>query len=134
MWAGYQRLWQELRDYARATRRNGAALIDEPSVRERLARCYVDIQLMRLANLRLITRYMRGMPPGAETSYMKLYWVTTEQGLSDLSLSLAGPAGLVMGGEWLRLYFMSRAASIYGGTEDIQRNIIAERVFGLPRG
>src|SRR3990170_1200359 len=121
MLAGYQRLWQELRDYARATRRHGAALIDDPSVRDRLARSYVDIQLMRLANLRLITRYMRGLPPGAETSYMKLYWVTTEQGLSDLSLSLAGPAGLAMrgsrravnAGEWLRLYFLSRAASIY---------------------
>jgi alkylation response protein AidB-like acyl-CoA dehydrogenase len=142
MLAGYQRLWDELRDYARATRRNGAALIDEPSVRERLARSYVDVQLMRLANLRYITRYMRGLPPGAETSYMKLYWVTAEQGLCDLALSLAGPAGLAMpgspravnAGEWLRLYFMSRAASIYGGTEDIQRNIIAERVFGLPRG
>ena len=134
MLAGYRRLWQELRDYARATRRHGAALIDDPSVRDRLARSYVDIQLMRLANLRLITRYMRGLPPAAETSYMKLYWVTAEQGLSDLSLSLAGPAALAMGGEWLRLYFMSRGASIYGGTEDIQRNIIAERVFGLPRG
>ena len=65
MLAGYQRLWQELRDYARATRRNGAALIDDPSVRDRLARSYVDIQLMRLVNLRLITRYMRGLPPGA---------------------------------------------------------------------
>jgi alkylation response protein AidB-like acyl-CoA dehydrogenase len=134
MLAGYQRLWEELREYARAMRRNGAPLIEDPSVRDRLARTYVDIQLMRLANLRLITRYMRGLPPGAETSYMKLYWVTAEQGLSDLSLSLAGPAGLALGGEWLRLYFLSRAASIYGGTEDIQRNIIAERVFGLPRG
>jgi alkylation response protein AidB-like acyl-CoA dehydrogenase len=142
MIAGYQRHWDELRDFARATRRNGSALIDDASVRERLARCWVDVQLMRLVNLRLLTRYMRGLPPGAETSYMKLYWGKTEQGLSDLAMSLAGPDGLAMagspravyGGEWLRLYVMSRAASIYGGTEDIQRNIIAERVFGLPRG
>jgi alkylation response protein AidB-like acyl-CoA dehydrogenase len=142
MLAGYQRHWEELREFARTTRRNGRPLIEEPSVRERLARCWVDVQLMRLANLRLLTRYMRGLPPGAETSYMKLYWVKTEQGLSDLALSLAGPDGLataaspraIHGGEWLRLYFMSRAASIYGGTEDIQRNIISERVFGLPRG
>jgi len=142
MLAGYQRLWNELRDYTRATQRDNRALIDEPSVRERLARSWLDIQLMRLANLRYITRYMRGLPPGAETSYMKLYWVTTEQGLGDLALSLAGPDGLAMpgapgaiaGGEWLRAYFMSRAASIYGGTQDIQRNIIAERIFGLPRG
>jgi alkylation response protein AidB-like acyl-CoA dehydrogenase len=116
--------------------------VEDPVVRERLAQSYTDIQLMRLANLRLISRYMRGTPPGAETSIMKLHWADTEQRLSDLSLALAGPDGLVMsgsprsvaGGEWLRQYFMSRAASIYGGTQDIQRNIIAERVFGLPRG
>ena len=134
MLAGYQKLWNELRDYARATRRNGAALIEDAIVRQRLAETWTDIQLMRLANLRYITQYMRGIPPGAETSYMKLYWVTTEQGLGELALSLAGPDGLSSGGAWLRAYFMSRAASIYGGTQDIQRNIIAERVFGLPRG
>ena len=142
MLAGYEKLWNELRDYARATRRNGKPLIDDPAVREQLAQSYTDIQLMRLANLRLITRYMRGLAPGAETSIMKLHWAETEQRLSDLSLALAGPEGLalrgspraVAGGEWLRLYFLSRAATIYGGTQDIQRNIIAERVFGLPRG
>ncbi len=142
MLTGYEKLWNELRDFARATRRGGRLLVDDPRVRERLAKSYADIQLMRLANLRLITRYMRGDSPGAETSIMKLHWVETEQGLSDLSLALAGPDGLTMrgspravaAGEWLRLYFLSRAASIYGGTQDIQRNIIAERVFGLPRG
>jgi alkylation response protein AidB-like acyl-CoA dehydrogenase len=144
MLAGYQKLWDELRDYARATHRNGAPLIEDAIVRQRLARCWTDIQLMRLANLRYITQYMRpdGSGPGAETSYMKLYWGTTEQGLSDLSLSLGGPDALALAGssraiangEWLRLYFLSRASTIYGGTEDIQRNIIAERVFGLPRG
>jgi alkylation response protein AidB-like acyl-CoA dehydrogenase len=142
MIAGYQRLWDELRDYARSTRRNGQLLVDDSRVRERLAESYVDIQLMRLANLRLLTRYMRGDAPGAETSYMKLMWVTTEQRLNDLAFALAGPDGLAMpgapraiaGGDWVRQYFMSRAASIYGGTQDIQRNIIAERIFGLPRG
>jgi alkylation response protein AidB-like acyl-CoA dehydrogenase len=142
MIAAYQRLWEELRVHARSTHRDGRALADDPRVRERLAVSYVDIQLMRLANLRLLTRYMRGDPPGAETSYMKLMWVTTEQRLNDLALALAGPDGLAMpggpraiaGGDWMRQYMMSRAASIYGGTQDIQRNIIAERIFGLPRG
>jgi alkylation response protein AidB-like acyl-CoA dehydrogenase len=142
MIAGYQRLWDELRAYARSTKRDGRALVDDPRLRERLAASYVDIQLMRLANLRLLTRYMRGDAPGAETSYMKLMWVTTEQRLNDLAFALAGPDGLAMpgapraiaGGDWLRQYFMSRASSIYGGTQDIQRNIIAERVLGLPRG
>lgn len=142
MLVGYQRLWDELREYARSTKRDGRALIDDPRVRERLARSYTDIRLMRLANLRYITRYMRGVPPGAETSYMKLYWADTEQGLCDLALSLAGPDGLAMpgapravaNGEWMRQYLMSRVATVYGGTQDIQRNIIAERIFGLPRG
>jgi alkylation response protein AidB-like acyl-CoA dehydrogenase len=144
MLAGYQKQWNELRDFARATRRNSAALIDDPLVRQRLAETWTDIQLMRLANLRYITQYMRPdtSGPGAETSYMKLYWGTTEQGLNDLALALGGPEALarqgspraVADGDWLRLYFMSRAATIYGGTEDIQRTIIADRVFGLPRG
>ncbi|MEX2158445.1 MAG: acyl-CoA dehydrogenase family protein [Dehalococcoidia bacterium] len=142
MLAGYQKLWDELRDFARATIRNGRPLIEDAIVRQRLARSWTDIQLMRLANLRYITQYMRGSQPGAETSYMKLYWGTTEQGLSDLTMSLGGPDALALSGssraiangEWLRLYFLSRASTIYGGTEDIQRNIIADRVFGLPRG
>jgi alkylation response protein AidB-like acyl-CoA dehydrogenase len=142
MLVGYQRWWDELRDYARTTRRNGRPLIQDARVRERLARAYTDVRLMRLANLRYITQYMRGAPPGFETSYMKLYWVATEQGLGDLALSLAGPDALatpgtprgVASGDWQRRYFMSRAASIYGGSHDIQRNIIAERILGLPRG
>ena len=142
MLMGYQRQWEELREYARTTHRNGRPLVEDPRVRERLAQSYTDIQLMRLANLRYITRYMRGLPPGAETSYMKLYWAPTEQGLADLSLALAGPAALAMpgsprpvaGGDWITKYLFSRVATVYGGTQDIQRNIIAERIFGLPRG
>jgi alkylation response protein AidB-like acyl-CoA dehydrogenase len=139
---GYERQWAEMCEYARATRRNGAALIDDPSVRERLAQTYTDIQLMRLVNLRYITRYMRGNAPGAETSFMKLYWAATEQGLCDLALALSGPEGLAMpgalralnDGDWAVKYLFSRVATVYGGTQDIQRNIIGERVFGLPRG
>ena len=140
--AGYQRLWSELREYARTTKSNGQPLIQDPRIRERLAESYTNIELMRLANLRYLTRYMRGLPPGAETSYMKLFWATTEKELGDLSLALVGPQGLAMpdspyaiaGGEWISKYFLSRVATVYGGTQDIQRNIIAERIFGLPRG
>ena len=139
---GYQRLWDELREHARTVRANGRALVDDVRVRERLAESYTNIKLMRLANLRYITRYMRGEAPGAETSFMKLYWGTTEQTLCDLALALGGVDALTMagspraiaGGEWLGSYLFSRAATVYGGTEDIQRNIIAERVYGLPRG
>ena len=140
MLMGFQQQWDELRDYARRTRRNGALLVDDPRVRERLAETYTNIELMRLANLRYITHYMRGAPPGAETSIMKLHWASAEQSLTDLSMSLAGPESLAMEGsavavsDWNRKYLFSRAVTIYGGTQDIQRNIIADRIFGLPRG
>jgi acyl-CoA dehydrogenase len=130
-----------MRDYARATRRNGGLLADDPRVRERLAQSYTDIQLMRLANLRYITQYNRGGAPGFETSIMKLYWAPTEQHLGDLAMELGGPDALcgagspraIHSGEWLTKYLFSRVASVYGGTQDIQRNIVAERIYGLPR-
>jgi alkylation response protein AidB-like acyl-CoA dehydrogenase len=141
MLSGYQRLWEEMRDYARVTRRSGTLLADDPRTRERLARTYTDIQLMRLANVRYITQYMRGATPGFETSIMKLYWAPTEQNLCDLATTLGGPDTLsvsaaphsVADGEWMRKYLFSRVASVYGGTQDIQRNIVAERIYGLPR-
>ena len=142
MLAGYQTQWDEMREFARNTKRNGRPLIEDARIRERLAQSYTDIQLMRLANLRYITRYVRGEAPGAETSIMKLYWASTEQGLCDLAMSLAGPEALAMPGsprafahdDWITKYLMSRVSTVYGGTLDIQRNIIAERIFGLPRG
>ena len=137
----FETVWQELRDFARTTRRGGRALIDSAVVRERLAQSYSDIRLMRLSNLRYITRYMRGMRPGEESSLMKLHWTATDQRLYDLAMALGGPASLVMPkgaralyeGTWISDYFHSRASSIYGGTQDIQRNLIAERMYGLPR-
>jgi alkylation response protein AidB-like acyl-CoA dehydrogenase len=140
--AQYIRQWQELRDYAISTHRNGRPLAHDPAIRERLAQAYCDAHLMRLTNLVYLTRYVRGQLPGAETSYMKLLWVAAAQRLADLATELGGPEALLMSGssaaiqdgQWTADYFYSRAATIYGGTQDIQRNIIAERIFGLPRG
>jgi hypothetical protein len=97
--------------------------------------------MMRLTNLRYITRYLRGVAPGEESSLMKLHWATTDQGLYDLAMALGGPASLIMlnapralySGQWNADYFYSRACTIYGGTQDIHRNLVAERIFGLPR-
>jgi alkylation response protein AidB-like acyl-CoA dehydrogenase len=140
--ARYSRQWHELREYAHAAMRNGRPLAEDPTVRERLARVYCDVELMRLTNLMYLTRYIRGQTPGLETSYMKLLWVAAAQGLADLATHLFGPEALLVAGspeaiddgEWTADYYYSRAATIYGGTQDIQRNIIAERIFGLPRG
>jgi alkylation response protein AidB-like acyl-CoA dehydrogenase len=139
--AKYRTSWEEMREFAANTWRNGQALIDDPRVREQLAQCYSDIETMRLVNLRTISRYLRGIPPAEESSLMKLHWGMTEQRLYDLAMTLGGPAALAMpgapralgDGTWNMYYFQSRSVTIYGGTQDIQRNLIAERIYGLPR-
>jgi alkylation response protein AidB-like acyl-CoA dehydrogenase len=137
----FEKAWRQEVEYARNNRRNGRLLIDDPTVRERLAQAYANIQMMRLTNLRYITRYLRGATPGEESSLMKLHWATTDQGLYDLGMALGGPASLAMlgapraicSGHWTADYFYSRACTIYGGTQDIHRNLVAERIYGLPR-
>ena len=137
----YELFWEKLRDFARSNRRRGRLLAERPDMRAALARSYVHVQMMRLANLRWLTHYLRGAPPAEETSYMKLYWSEAHQALGDLALELGGgtalglpgepaaPDGGAFAGEWA----FSRATTILGGTQDIQRNIIAERILGLPR-
>ena len=139
--AKYRTSWEEMVDHARKTRRDGKPMIEDPRVRELLAQSYADIELMRLTNLRQLTRYQRGTPPGEESSLMKLHWSLTEQRLYDLGMTLGGLGALSMAGSphalcdgsWNTYYFASRSVTIYGGTQDIQRNLIAERIYGLPR-
>ena len=137
----YERFWEKLRDFARSNRRRGQRLSERPHVRAALARTYVDVRMMRLANLRWLTHYLRGTPPAEETSYMKVYWAQAHQGLGDLALELGGGAALglpgepdaLAGGAFSNEWAFSRSTTILGGTQDIQRNIIAERILGLPR-
>ncbi len=139
--AKYRTSWEEMAEHARKTRRGGKPMIEDRRVREMLAQSYADIELMRLTNLRYITRYLRGIQPAEESSLMKLHWSMTEQRLYDLGMTLGGPAALAMSssprglcdGSWNTYYFQSRSVTIYGGTQDIQRNLIAERIYGLPR-
>jgi alkylation response protein AidB-like acyl-CoA dehydrogenase len=85
---------------------------------------------------------MRRGQPGPEGSYLKLLWSETDMRMKDLGIELEGPYGAVDrgdpravdGGRWQYEYLWSRAASIYAGTSEVQRNIIAQRVLGLPRG
>jgi len=137
----YEIFWERLNEYARVTKRGGRPLCDLPHFREGLAQTYVNIRMMKLANLRWLAHYLRGARPGLETSYMKLYWNKAHQSLTDLALEIGGVDALELPGSEAALdgaypveWMASRATTILGGTEDIQRNIIAERIFGLPRG
>ena len=120
--------------------RTGA--LDDPETGDDLAQAFIDVRLLRLHNWRTLTRLGRGEPPGAESSVVKLAWTEMTQHLSEVGLGLTGEAsplwagaeGLEAGGTWQRQWLWSKAASIAGGTSEVQRTIIGERLLGLPRG
>jgi alkylation response protein AidB-like acyl-CoA dehydrogenase len=118
-------------------KKTGAA--DDPVVRDRIAALFVDLQGLRYTNYRSLTKLMRTGVPGPEGSVAKLYWSEANQRLTSLALELLGPDAQVTGeggfwaGYWQYQQLRSRGNTIEAGTSEILRNIIAERVLGLPR-
>jgi len=99
---------------------------------------FANLYALRLASRRTFRRLDAGQVPGPDASIDKILMATSEQGLFDGALEIV-PRGLLAGDDpaaraWRSDYFYSRAASIYGGTSEIQRNIVAEHLLGLPRG
>jgi alkylation response protein AidB-like acyl-CoA dehydrogenase len=109
-------------------------LLDQPEVRKGLARAYMQGEVLRLNAAYQLSLRVSGRPPGPEGSVAKLLWAETEQALQHLVLDLVG-ADVVTdrGAEWLRSYFRSRPVSVYGGTSQIQRNLLSQRILGMPR-
>ncbi len=108
--------------------------IDDPVVRDRLTRSFVRLEVMRAHALRTL---QSGGVAGTEASVAKLLWAHWHRDLGELAMQIRGPAGMVeRDGDldpWQRLYLFSRADTIYGGSDEVQRTIIAERELGLPR-
>jgi alkylation response protein AidB-like acyl-CoA dehydrogenase len=124
-----------------ATRRNGRPLTEDPVIRQKLAASYIELELMRLNGLRSLSRVLKGQELGPEASFTKLYWSHMYQRMMETALEVAGPSSALMPGDpdapaegsFAYTFLQSRAMTIYSGTSEIQRNIIAERVLGLPR-
>jgi alkylation response protein AidB-like acyl-CoA dehydrogenase len=109
-----------------------AADLDDPDVADALVNTFVELRVLRLHNWRTLSRLSRGEEPGAESSIVKLAWTDMTQHLSDAALLVQGPAA-ALDGKWSRQWLWSKAASIAGGTSEIQKNIVGERLLGLPR-
>jgi len=132
---------ERLRALARGTRRGERAAADDPALRARLARADLRIEAMRLNGLRFLTKQLRGEPLGAETSIQKLLRAALEIELGELGLEVLGREGTLAaddpeapdGGRWQRMALSWPEVVIGGGTPNIQRNILAERVLGLPK-
>ena len=132
---------RRLIELARDTKRNGTRAADDPMVRDRIARLWTDLQAMRFTNYRALSKFLASGMPGPEGSTAKLVWSEANQRLTKLALEIEGPFALLSEGEhavadglWQRLQLRSRGNTIEGGTSEILRNIIAERVLGLPKG
>ena len=107
-------------------------LLDDPAVADQLAQAHVELAVLRLHNWRTLSRLARGIEPGPESSVVKLAWTDLTQHLSDAALQILGPASPLWG-KWGRQWLWSKAASIAGGTSEVQRTIIGDRLLGLPR-
>ena len=119
----------ELADHARRLGRG-----DERLVRQRLAQHWIEARTVQLNAYRGITRVLKTGTPGPEGSFLKLAWSELNQRMTETAIDLAGPMGQVYdGGNWQYQFLRARANTIEAGTSEVLRNILAERVLGLPR-
>lgn len=124
----------------------------DPVVRQKLAQLLIEVEIMRYLGYRVLTGYLAGSAPGAESSVSKLYWSEYHKRATDLAFELAGmrvqvdvgrrplrgyrtddPGAPNTSASWIGSYLNARAGTIYAGTSEVQRNILAEAVLGLPR-
>jgi alkylation response protein AidB-like acyl-CoA dehydrogenase len=133
---------ESLLDMARRVEKTGRVVTSDPVMRQKLAQLWIDTEALKYTGARAITKLLRGELPGPEASTGKMGWVETHQRLQELAMDIEGPYSqltrgsdrAIDGGVWQYGFLRSRANSIEGGTTEIQKNIIGERVLGLPKG
>lgn len=143
-------LFNRLVEVASQLRRDGSRAIDDPLIRQKLGHMYADIEVLRYGSLRLLSQLEKGSRPGPESSITKLYYSEMDKRHQELVLEILGPYGqLIEGapaeyalqpgvpygepGSWAYAFAWSRAGTIYAGSSEIQKNILGERVLGLPK-
>ncbi len=114
---------------------------DDPHLRDRIAQAWIDVELLRLNGMRNLAKVLAGHEPGPEGSMSKLFGQHVEQHLHELALDLGGEFAILdrgaddapNRGKWALGWLRTRASTIGGGTSEIQRNVLAERILGQPR-
>jgi len=131
-----KREFEQLLQRAKAAKRNGEPLTHDPLVRQKLAQAHVELEVFRLNTLRAVTAPSKGGAPGPEGSLLKICWSETNQRVVHYALEVLGLQAQRWDwdeGRWAFNYLRARGNSIEGGTSEIQRNIVAQRVLGLPK-
>ena len=138
----FRRELGEIVEIARRTRRGPGTAADDPIIRQRIAQAVVELEALKLHSLHILTKVERGEELGAESSMTKLQWSETHQDIGELYLDVVGADGWAArtnDGTYGELFplqesaLWSRSETIWGGSSQVQRNIVAERVLGLPR-
>jgi alkylation response protein AidB-like acyl-CoA dehydrogenase len=127
----------DLRSMISAARAVNPAALDDPDIRDRIARAWTQIELTKLLNYRALTKIIKGQKNWPEVPLAKLQWSHLAQYLAELAVDMLGPNGLlarggpdaVDGGSWTRLYSFQRYTSIGAGATEVQKNIIADRAL-----
>jgi alkylation response protein AidB-like acyl-CoA dehydrogenase len=128
---------REMRDLVELVRHRG--LNHDPLIRQRLAAAWSGLRVMELNNDRLLSAVLQGQHPGPESSIAKLHWSVWHRSFGELLVDTLGADALAGPDDgkqhpMVRTFLNSRAETIYGGTIEVQRNILGERVLGLPKG
>ena len=128
-------------ELARKMDKHGRSVVKDPLMRQKIAQLWIDTECLKYMGARAITKLLKGEMPGPEASAGKMGWVETHQKIQELAMEIEGPYSQILrgsdwavdGGLWQYTFLRSRANSIEGGTTEIQKNIIGERVLGLPK-
>jgi alkylation response protein AidB-like acyl-CoA dehydrogenase len=146
----YAMAFRQLVEEARVLHRSGRPLLEEPVVRDRLGRMYAELEVQRYAALRVLSALEQGGSPGPASSLTKLSYSEFEKRFYETALEILGPYGQATAGlpasltfpvvgssghgdTWAYAFLWSRAGTIYSGSSEIQKNVIGERVLGLPK-
>lgn len=136
-----QKTLDRLIDLANITIRNGQPILKDPVYRQKIALLQVDLEVMRLNQYRNLSTLLKGEMPGPEGSIGKIFWSELNQRMQETALEIMGPYSQLRkgskfakdNGKWIFDFLRARGNTIEGGTTEIQKNIIGERVLGLPK-
>ena len=145
----YLTAFHQLVKSAKELKRNGKTLIEDPVVRAKLGKVFAELEVQRYAALRVLSALSKGQPIGAASSITKLSYTEFEKRYYEICLEILGPWGQLMSapddvveevstssgepGTFATAFLWSRAGTIYSGSSEIQKNVIGERVLGLPK-
>lgn len=147
--ARLEQQFAKLREGVASLKVDGQRAIDAPMVRQKMGEILADIAVLRIAQLRILSRLEKGQHPGPEAAISKLHYTEVDKKIQELFLDILGPYAQQRTGvpdafrlelsseeelaDWVHIFGYSRAGTIYAGSSEIQKNIIGERILGLPK-